>query len=87
MVAGVRCREGEESGGEEHGFIVGVGDEEYDRFIGEVGVGVACEVGGEEPKGGDEDGDGEDDVVVHYGHCEAPSELEKCDCSRRSFGK
>lgn len=87
MVAGVGCRECEESGREEHGFIVGVSDKEYDGFIGDVGVGGACEVGGEEPKGGDEDGDGEDGVVVHYGRYEASSKLEKCGCSRRSFGK
>lgn len=84
MVAGVGRGEGEKSGGEEHGFVIGVGDEEDDGFIGEVGVGGACQVGGEEPKGGDEDGNGEDGVVVHSRHYRASSELKQCGCSRHS---
>lgn len=82
VIAGVGCREGEKSRGEEHGFVIRVGDEEEDGFVGELGVGGACEVGGEEPKGGDEDGNGEDGVVVHGGHFGASSELEQCGCSR-----
>ncbi len=85
MIAGVGCREGEKSRGEEHGFVIRVGDEEEDGFIGELGVGGACEVGGEEPKGGDEDGNGEDGVVVHGGHFGISSELEQfAGCSRHS---
>ena len=84
MVAGVGRREGEKRGGEEHGFVIGVGDEEDDGFIGELGVRGACEVGGEEPQGGDEDWNGEDGVVVHGGHFGASSELEQCGYSRHS---
>lgn len=83
MVTGVgRCKS-KQRRGEEHGFIVGVGDEEDDGFVGEVGMGGSRQIGGEKPKGGDEDGDGEDGVVVHCGHYRASSRLEQPDRSIR----
>ena len=79
MVAGVgRCKS-EERRGEKHGFIVGVGDEENNGFVCEVGMGGSGQVGREIPEGGDENWDGEDGVVVHYGHYRASSGLEQPD--------
>lgn len=49
MIARIGIREGKEGGGEEHGFVVRMGDEEADALVGEVGVGGAGEIGGEEP--------------------------------------
>ena len=40
---------GEDGGREEHGFIVGVRDEEADAFAAEGGEGGARELGGVEP--------------------------------------
>ncbi len=77
MISGAGGGEGEEGGGEEHGLIVGVSDEKYDGFIGELGVGGAGEIGGEEPEGGDEDRDSEDGVVVHCGSCSSFGEQEE----------
>ena len=54
MVSCCGCCEGEEGGGEEHGFVVRVGDEEADALVGEGGVGGAGDVRCEEPCCGDE---------------------------------
>ena len=77
MVVKRRVGEGLEGGGEEHGFVVGVGDEEDDAFVGEEGRGRGWDEGGgevpeseeEEGEAGEEDKGGSCHVSVYVGDC------------------
>lgn len=56
MVAQMRVRERDHGGGEEHSFVVWVGDQEADAFAAQVGGGELGGGGGEVPEHDEEDG-------------------------------
>lgn len=48
--------------GEEHGFVIRMGDEQADPLVGQWREGGPRNVGGEEPACCEEDGNGESDI-------------------------
>ena len=65
MVPSLWCCKGEQRGGEEHGFIVRMGDQEADAFATDVRGGGPRYLGGVEPTCREEDWDGEIEVGGH----------------------
>lgn len=65
VVARLRRRQGEERGGEEHGFVVRVGDEEADALVAEAGEGRPYDLRGVQPCCREDDRDGEGEVGFH----------------------
>ncbi len=68
MIAPLHVCERQECRGKEHGFIIGMGDQETDAFVAEFWKGRVSDVGGVEPCSREEDGDyGDSEVNLHHG--------------------
>ena len=61
MIPQCWCRERKERGRKEHGFIVGMGNQEANALVAQLGTGGATQLRGVEPACHEENGDGEKD--------------------------